>query len=137
MRSPRHLHIRNVWEHSTTRKKIIEMSTIKHTRVVRICVTAPIYLPGPTNPWALHLPTPPPRTWRPSRASAWTRVASCHVSASPAPCVGYARPCHVASVPRRIHASPARHVSSARHFICGVCGIKTPLFCDFNKKKLI
>ena len=58
MRPPRHMHIRNVWEHSPTRKKIIEIATIKDRGAIRICVTAPIYLPGPTNPWALHMPTP-------------------------------------------------------------------------------
>ena len=76
---------------------------------VRICVTAPINLPGPTNLWALYLPSPchvVPLT------GVWvTRVASCHVSAPPAPCVGYARPCHVASVPCRIRVGPAHHVS--------------------------
>ena len=58
---PRHRHIRNVWEHSPTRKKIMEMASIKARGAVRIFVTASIYLPGPTNPWALHLPTPLPR----------------------------------------------------------------------------
>ena len=57
MMPPHHLHIRNVWEHSPTRKKIMEMASIKHRGAVRICVTAPIYLLGPTNPWALHLST--------------------------------------------------------------------------------
>ena len=58
MQPPRHLYIRTVWEHSPTRKKRMEMMTINYRWAVRICVTAPIYLPGPTNPWALHLPTP-------------------------------------------------------------------------------
>ena len=75
VQSPRHLHIRNVWEHSPTRKKIMEMAFIKDRGAVRICVTAPIYLPGPTNPWALHTPIPP-AMWRPTWASAWTRVDS-------------------------------------------------------------
>ena len=31
----------------------------------------------------------------------------------PAPRVGHAQPCHVASMPRRIRVGPARHVNSA------------------------
>ena len=61
MQSPRHLLIRTVGEDRPTRKKRMEMMTIKYRGAVRICVTAPIYLPGPTDPWALHLPTPLPR----------------------------------------------------------------------------
>ena len=47
MRSPRHLHIRNVWEHSPTPEKIIELASIKDRGAVCICVTAPIYYQGP------------------------------------------------------------------------------------------
>ena len=134
MRPPHHLHIRTVWEHSPTREKIIEMATIKDRGAVRICVIARIYLPRPTNPWALHLPTSP-TTWHPSRASTWTRVASCHVSAPPTPRVGHTQPCHVASVPRRIRALVSHTKSAyAHHVIRGVCGIKKPPFRNLNKK---
>ena len=60
----------------------------------------------------------PPATWRPTRASAWTawtHVASCHVSAPcapPAPRMGHPRPCHVASAPRRIRAVVPRATST-------------------------
>ena len=73
----------------------------------------------------------PPVTWRPTRVSAWTRVASCHVST---PCASRARAalprglaCRVASaqVPRTTSASPTRHVSPT------VLRIKQPLFRFF------
>ena len=60
----------------------MEFTCIKRRGAVSTCVTAPIILPGPTNPCALHTPAPLP-TWRPSWASAWTHVASCHMSAPP------------------------------------------------------
>ena len=89
-------------------------------------------------------PPPPHATWRPSRASAWTHVASCHVSAPLAPRVGHARPCHVASVPRRIRAGPARHISPMRHVSPWSCGNKTTFFAilimknheKFNKNQI-
>ena len=43
--------------HPTQRKKM-GIASIKDRGAVSICVTAPIYLPRPTNPWALHLLTP-------------------------------------------------------------------------------
>ena len=44
-------------EHSPTRRKRRRIARIKGRGAVSICVTAPIILPGPTNTWALHLPT--------------------------------------------------------------------------------
>ena len=78
MRPPCHLHITNVLQHSPTWKKIIEISTIKDRGGVHICVTVPIYLRGPTNHWALHLPTPQPRgaAHKRLRGPAWP-LATC------------------------------------------------------------
>ena len=102
----------NPREHSPTRRKTAKFTHIKCRGAVSLCVTAPIILPGPTIPWALHLPAPLPSGA--TRASTWTHVASCHVSAPPAPparrmgLVGSATwPC----VPRRIRAGPTRQVS--------------------------
>ena len=56
----------------------------------------------------------PPATWRPTRESAWTCVASYHVSAPyapPVPRAGHPRPCHVASKPHRIRAVVSRTTS--------------------------
>ena len=85
---------------------------------------------------------PPHATWHPSRASVWTRVASCHVSAPPAPPMRHLRlvwamrgpatwpQCHIASalVPR--HGSSARHMSSADS------AENKPLFARFKSKKI-
>ena len=70
---PRVLHMKNVWEHSPTWKKKTEIVSMKCGAVLRYCVTAPIILPGPTNPWALQLPTPLPcgAPQRRSRRPAW------------------------------------------------------------------
>ena len=128
MRPPHHLHIRNVWEHSPTRKKIIEIVTIKDRGAVHICVTAPIYLPGPTNPWALHLPTPLPRGAPHGR--------SCGPAWPPATCLRHMRLawatrgpatwplCRVASArwscaPRQL---PHAMLACGRHIIRGFCG---------------
>ena len=70
-------------EHSPTRTKWGELSSIKCGRLKRICVTAPNLLLGPTNPWAHHLPSqscshhvaPPGRP----RGLTWP----CHASAPP------------------------------------------------------
>ena len=105
------------WEHSPTRRKRRRIACIKRRGAVRICVTAPIYLPRPTNLWTLHMPTLLPRGTPHGcpRGPAWTRVASCHVSAPyapPAPRVGHPRLCHVALVSRRIYMVVPRAMSA-------------------------
>ena len=114
--------LRHETGHSLTRKKQKNPACINYRGAVRICVTAPIYLPGPTNPWALHLPTPLPRGTPHGRlhGPAWTCVASCHVSAPcapPAPRVGHPQPCHLALVPSHVRAvvpcaTSTRHLDS-------------------------
>ena len=134
MRSPHHMHIRNVWEHSPTQKRIIEMVTIKDRGVVRICVTAPMYLPGPTNPWALHLPTPCHVT-----PLTGVRVDPCgllpclHATcASRGPRAALPRGLSVVLHPR---AGPARHISfRAPCHPRGLWNKKTPIFDFFNYK---
>ena len=125
--------------HSPTWRKTTRLLRIKGRGAVSVCVTAPIILPRPTNPWALHLPSLLPRGT--TRASAWTRVASCHVSALPVPParrVGLAGSATWPCVPRRIRAGPARHVSLRRHVSVHATSTprglwnKNPLFRDFR-----
>ena len=126
MHPPRHLHIRTVWEHSPTRKKRMEMMTINYREVVPICVTAPIHLPGPTNPWALHLPTfchvAPHTGVRVDPRGLLPHVrALCATCASSGPPTALPRSLNATSHPR---GGPTRHVSSpagpARHV--STCG---------------
>ena len=134
----------NLQEHSPKWRKTEKFTHVKRRGAVSICVTAPIILPGPTNPWALHLPAPLPRDT--TQVFAWTRVASCHVSAPPAPParrVGLASSATWPCVPRRIRAGLACHVSLARHIIVLATSAprglwnKNPHFCDFNNRKII
>ena len=67
------LHFKSIGEHSPTRRKTAKLTPIKGRGAVSLCVTSRIILPGPTNPWTLHLLAPLPRGT--TRASAWTRVA--------------------------------------------------------------
>ena len=101
---PRRLHRLDSVGHSPTRNKRRRISTIKHRGAVRICVTSPIYLPGPNNMWALHLPTPLPRgaphgrprgpTWTPATCPHLVR----HLRLAWATCSPATWPqCHVAS----------------------------------------
>ena len=115
---PRHLQIKNSREHSPTRKKSAEMTCIKWGRLLRLCATVPNLLPGPTNPWAYHLPArrsschmAPPRRLR---GLTWLCHASAphprHVGATVGPRGAATWPC----VPCRIRAGlRPRHVSSA------------------------
>ena len=126
------LHMKNVWEHSPTRKKKTEIVSMKCGAVLRYCVTAPIILPGPTNPWALQLPTPLPRAdphGRP-RGPIWP-LATCprHLRIAWATSGPATWPhCRVASA--RWSRAPRQ---LACHIIHGVCGIKkTPFFDFFN-----
>ena len=92
--------------HSPTQRKEREMTRIN--RGALFCyhsVTVAPQLPGPTIPEGPPL-TNPPAMWRPTRAPTWTRPLGLlpRESAPPAPRVGQPWLCHVASVPRRIHA---------------------------------
>ena len=121
--------------HSPTRRKTLQFACIKCRGAISDCITAPIILSGPTNQWALHLPTPLPcgaphgrpcgPTWPPTMCPrhlhlAWAirgLTATLHPRKSCAP--------------RQLRAPHHRLC----HVIRGVCGIKkTPLFRDFNKK---
>ena len=113
--------------YSPTWRKTRKLGRIKGRGAVSTCVTTPIILPGPTNPWALHLPDPP-----------------CHVAPLgcprglvwPLPCVR-ATLHHVGSsgsamwpcVPRR-----TRRGSPTPRQLHGVCGKLNPLFRNFNYK---
>ena len=62
------------WEHSPSRKKKRQMSSIKGGAAKRNCFTAPNYLPRPINQWDLQMPAPSLATWRPlgrPRGLAW------------------------------------------------------------------
>ena len=105
---------------------------LKGRGAVRICVTAPIILPGPTIPWALHLPTSLP--CGATRASAWTCVApaTCphhllHAWALHLPRMGSCGSATWPCVSRHIRACSARHVSFACHVSSmGLAEIKPP-----------
>ena len=112
---PRHLQRVNSARHSPTQNKRQRIATIKATGAVRICVTAPIYLPGPTNPRALHIPTRLRRGAPHGHPRGPARVASCHMSTPPAPRLGHTRPYHVASVLRRIRPLVPRATLAPRH----------------------
>ena len=130
---PRCLHKLNSAGHSPTRNKRRRIVTIKDRRAVRICVTAPIYLPGPTNPWALHLPTPLPHGaphGRP-RGPVDPRGLLPRVYALCATCASRGPP---AALPRGLSAAlhprggPACHISLLAGPACHVssCGKLTP-----------
>ena len=119
--------------HSPTQNKRQRIATIKHRGAVCICVTAPIYLPGPTNPWALHLPDPPCHVAPLTGDRVDPRGLLPCVSALCATCVSRGSP---AALPRGLnaashpHGGPTRHVSlrpgPARHI--SSCGKYTPFF---------
>ena len=69
------------WEHSPSRKKKREMSSIKGGAAKRNCFTAPNYLPRPINQWDFKCQPPP----LPHGAPSGVRVDSrgpCHASTS-------------------------------------------------------
>ena len=68
---------------------------------------------APLYPWALHMPTHMPRGAPHGHPRGPIRMASCHTSAPPAPRAGQLWLCHVASMPRRIHAVVPRTTSAA------------------------
>ena len=130
----------NLREHSPTRRKTEEFTRIKCGGPVSIC-QGPIILPRPTNPWALHLPSPLPRGV--TRASEWPPATCPHhlrqlraAWASQAPPRGLA--CRIASV-QVLRATSAFGATSTfvPRQLRGVCGIKPPLFHDFNNKQII
>ena len=107
-----------MWEHSPTRKKKRRRSRLKCGGAVRICVTAPMNSPVPTNPWALHLPTNLARgAHTGAHVDPRCRVALRHVAARCASCASRGPP---AALPRGLRAAshprggPARHVSARR-----------------------
>ena len=121
-------------EHSPTQKKLAKNARIKGGRLLSLCVTAPINIPEPTNPWAHHLPAQRlflvPWRHHPGVCVASRGPATClrHLTAMQAlTWVRVALPrglaCHVAS------AWVPRHATSAR----GCCGKITPL-CPFFKR---
>ena len=92
---------KTVWEHSPTRRKEWEITRINREAQLSFnCVTAPPLLPGSHYARGPPHANPSHATWRPSRASAWTRPRGLlpRVSATCA-----SRRLAVA-LPRRIHA---------------------------------
>ena len=100
--SPRHLQKIIVWEHNPTRKIEVEITSLNRGRFNANALPPLIPNQGPLTRGPSICPPHPPRGTpheRP-RGPAWTRVASCHVSAPCAPLaprVAHSRPCHVAS----------------------------------------
>ena len=131
---PRHVHLHDLTRHSPTRRKTRRLACIKRRGAVSTCVTTPIILSGPTNPWALHLPTPLPRGA--TQASTWTRVAPAmcprHLCA-PTRRVGSRGSATWPCVPRRIRAGPARHVSSLHHVSSAGSAENKPFFAILIK----
>ena len=119
---PRHLQFTISWEHSPTRKKSAEKARIKKRSHLSLCVIAPINLPGPTNPWAHHLPA---------------CRSSCHVAPPSVPLDS----CDLATRPRHIRATQApvwAHVALPRGLACHVASARVPRnkmssFCLFFK----
>ena len=73
-------------EHSPTQKKFWKYVSIKRGKPWGLCVTAPNNSPGPTNPWAHHVPARYSTCQvGATQASAWTRVALPCVCATSAP----------------------------------------------------
>ena len=125
--------------HSPTGKKENMFATINKGAVYAYCVTAPNNLPGPTNPWALHM-RPPYRHVAPTRAPTWTVcVASCHALAPLALRAGHTRP---ATWPQR-HVVTARWTRAPRQPVAWarsprqLRGKPTPIFLPFLIKKIL
>ena len=95
------------------------------------CATSTLL--GPTIPVGPPSANPPV----PRGAHLGVRVASCHASAPPAPHAGWPWLCHVASLPRCIHALVPRATSARRlgPLAMSAPASKHPPFCDFFNRK--
>ena len=136
----RHLQKKKSRKRSPTRTKKSEIATIKDRGAVSIGVTSPIISREPTNPWALHIPTPLPHgaphgrprghVWPLATCLRYLRLAwamrgpatwpQCHVVSALDP--------HATSAPRATSTSMPRQLR-------GVCGIKTPFLRKIKLKK--
>ena len=136
---PRNLHFRTVWEHSPTRRKKNKTRQFKmwgavtHLRYRPQFLTRAHYTRGPSI-------CQPSVTWRPTRASTWTRVVAwppCHEAAPP--CTSCAPRGPRAALPRGLRAAsypcggPAHHVSARRlpHSPRQHLQVNIPLFAIF------
>ena len=116
--------------HSPTRRKTWRFAHIKGRGAVSDCVTAPIILLEPTNPWALHLPTPLPRGaphGRPRGLLPRVR-ATC---ASHGPCVALPRGLNATSHPRWSPRATSSFVPCHQR---GLWNKKTPFFAILIRK---
>ena len=117
-----HLQIKISREHSPTRKKSAEKTLIKGERLLNLCVSTPINLLGPTNPWAHHLPAQRP-------LATWHHLGLCMDSRGPA------------TRPRYISATQApawARVALPRGLVCHVASPRVPRdkitpFCPFKR----
>ena len=100
-----------------------------------ISVTAPLSNQGPTIPVGPPYANPSHATWRPSRASAWTRTCGLLTRVS-ATCASRGP---AVALPRRIHALVPRATSARRLGLLATSSptVSSPLFRDLNKEKFI
>ena len=123
--------------HSPTRRKFWDKTRINRGAQLSFnCVTAPPLLPG--SHYARGPSTCEPLTCHVAPLTG-VRVASYHASAPPAPRACQSWLCHVASVPRCIHALVPRAILARRlgPLATSSPAVSSSLFCDLNKEKYI